>query len=177
MVWNTDSGEQVLDYSGHDGTVFASAGNADGSLVATAGGTRNAIQVWNPATGERKALLQGVGEPVTAVGIDAASGSIAWGNANPCPERVSCPELLGTLDKTLALPTAERFFESPEALGGTGRLCPRRARPTVSGRFTPSPGGKDGLENAVLEIAKWRQGGAQHRERRHQRLRPFGLSR
>ncbi|TIW81347.1 MAG: WD40 repeat domain-containing protein, partial [Mesorhizobium sp.] len=92
IVWNTDTGDKLLDYAGHDGTVYASAANADGSLVATAGGTRNAIQVWDPATGERKALLQGSGEPVTAVGIDAANGIIGWGDANPCPERVACPE-------------------------------------------------------------------------------------
>lgn len=152
VVWNTDSGEQVLDYSGHDGTVFAGASNADGSLVATAGGTRNAIQLWDPATGERKALLQGVGEPVTAVGFDAASGSIAWGNANPCPERVSCPEMLGTLDKTLALPTAERFFEDPEALAEQSAYA-RAALADDDWSLRAVSGGKDGLENAVLEIA------------------------
>ena len=67
----------------------------DGALVATAGGTRHAIQIWDPLTGEQKKVLQGVGEPVTAVGIDADGGAIAWGVANPCPERVSCPEVMG----------------------------------------------------------------------------------
>ena len=43
--------------------------SADGALVATAGGTRHAIQLWDPLTGEQKKVLQGVGEPVTAVGI------------------------------------------------------------------------------------------------------------
>lgn len=151
VVWNTDSAEPVLEYSGHDGTVFASTANADGSLVATAGGTRNAIQIWDAATGERKVLLQGAGEPVTAVGIDAANGSVAWGNGNPCPDRVSCPELEGALDHALALPTAERFFDGPQVA----------ARPETYIRAAPSegqwslgvaPGGKDALENAVLQI-------------------------
>ncbi|TGQ71580.1 hypothetical protein EN829_000855 [Mesorhizobium sp. M00.F.Ca.ET.186.01.1.1] len=152
IVWNTDTGDKVLDYAGHDGTVYASTANADGSLVATAGGTRNAIQVWDPATGERKALLQGVGEPVTGVGIDAANGIIAWGNANPCPERVACPEQLGALDKTLALPATERFFENPQPLAEAGSF----ARATVTdGQWSlhAREGGKDALENAVLEIA------------------------
>ncbi len=96
--------------------------------MATAGGTRNAIQVWDPATGERKALLQGAGEPVTSVGIDAANGIITWGNANPCPERVACPEQLGALDKRLELPTAERFFVDPQPLTEPSSFA--RAAPT-----------------------------------------------
>lgn len=152
VVWNTDIGEKALDYTGHDGTVYASAANADGSLVATAGGTRNAIQVWDPATGERKALLQGVGEPVTAVGIDAANDVIAWGNANPCPERVACPEQQGALDKTLALPTTERFFEDPQLQTESGSFD-RAALADGQWSLRAAPGGKDALENAVLEIA------------------------
>ncbi|WP_246689152.1 caspase family protein [Mesorhizobium sp. M8A.F.Ca.ET.207.01.1.1] len=152
IVWNTDTGDKLLDYAGHDGTVYASAANADGSLVATAGGTRNAIQVWDPATGERKALLQGSGEPVTAVGIDAANGIIGWGDANPCPERVACPEQMGALEKKLELPTAERFFDDPQLLTEQNSF----ARATLtSGQWSlhATVGGKDALENAVLEIA------------------------
>ncbi|QND68597.1 hypothetical protein HB777_00570 [Mesorhizobium loti] len=152
IIWNTDTGEQVLDYTGHDGTVYASAANADGSLVATAGGSRNAIQVWDPATGERKALLQGVGEPVTAVGIDAANDVVAWGNTNPCPERVACPEQQGALDNTLALPTAERFFEDPQPLTEPGSFA-RAALADGQWSLRAAAGGKDALENAVLEIA------------------------
>lgn len=152
IVWNTDSGEKLLDYAGHDGTVYASAANADGALVATAGGTRNAIQVWDPATGERKALLQGVGEPVTAIGIDAENGIIAWSNANPCPERVACPEQMGALDKGLELPTTERFFEDPQPLTEPGSFA-RAALSDGEWSLHATEGGKDALENAVLEIA------------------------
>ncbi|MFC3325517.1 hypothetical protein [Mesorhizobium cantuariense] len=152
IVWNTDTGEKALDYPGHDGTVYATAANADGSLVATAGGTRNAIQVWDPATGERKALLQGVGEPVTAVGIDAANDVIAWGNANPCPDRVACPEQQGALDNRLELPAAERFFEDPQPLTEPGSFA-RAALADRQWSLRAKMGGKDALENAVLEIA------------------------
>ncbi|WP_245446372.1 caspase family protein [Mesorhizobium kowhaii] len=152
IVWNTDTGEKALDYTGHDGTVYASTANADGSLVATAGGTRNAIQVWDPATGERKALLQGLGEPVTAVGIDTANDVIAWGNANPCPERVSCPEEQGALDNRLVLPTAERFFDDPQPLAEPDSFA-RAALTDGQWSLRTREGGKDALENAVLEIA------------------------
>ncbi|QPC95077.1 hypothetical protein GA829_09745 [Mesorhizobium sp. INR15] len=152
VIWNSDTGAPVLDYAGHDGTVYASTANADGSLVATAGGTRNAIQVWDPATGERKALLQGKGEPVTAVGLDAAKGIIAWGNTNPCPERVSCPEVQGGLAKTLALPSVDRFFDNPQAVAEPDTFS--RAK-LADGQWSlrTAAGGKDALENAVLEIA------------------------
>ena len=125
----------------------------DGSLVATAGGTRHAIQIWDPLNGERKHVLQGVGEPVTAVGIDAAGSAIAWGVANPCPERVSCPEVMGDLTMKLDLPTADRFFENPAPLdrGADGF---RRAVLAANGwTLAAKPGGKDGLDNAMLEIA------------------------
>lgn len=151
VVLNTGTGEKARDYAGHDGTVYASAANADGSLVAAAGGTRNAIQVWDPATGDRKALLQGSGEPVTAVGIDAASGAIAWGNANPCPERVACPEELGALDKKLELPTAERFFDDPQQLTEPASFA-RAAMTDGQWSLHATAGGKDALDNAVLEI-------------------------
>lgn len=151
-VWNIETGEKTLDYAGHDGTVHASTANADGSLLATAGGTRNAIQVWDPATGERKALLQGLGEPVTSVGIDAANAVIAWGNANACPDRVACPEEQGTLDKTLELPTAERFFDAPQPLAGSSSFA-RADLAEGQWSLRTAAGGKDALENAVLEIA------------------------
>ncbi|MER8573628.1 hypothetical protein [Mesorhizobium sp. M1374] len=152
IVWNTDTGEKTLDYTGHDGTVHASTASAGGALVATAGGTRNAIEVWDPATGERKALLQGAGEPVTAVGIDAANEVIAWGNANPCPERVSCPEEQGVLDNSLDLPTAGRFFEGPQPLIEPSSFA-RAALADGQWSLHAAPGGKDAQENAVLEIA------------------------
>jgi len=151
VVWNVESGEQVLTYAGHDGTVFASTANADGSLVATAGGTRHSIQIWDPATGEQKAVLQGKGQPVTAVGIDAAGGTVAWGNANPCPDKVACPADLGTLTTALALPNAERFFDSPMPVERQEGFLRAQA---IVGQWslTAKPGGKEGLENAVLEI-------------------------
>ena len=151
VVWNVESGEQVLTYAGHDGTVFASTANADGSLVATAGGTRHAIQVWDPTTGERKADLQGKGQPVTAVGIDAAGSTVAWGNANPCPDKVACPDQLGPLAGKLALPDKDRFFDSPEPVGAQDAFL-RAEAAAGPWSLAAAPGGKEGLENAVLEI-------------------------
>ena len=128
VVWTVADGQEVLQYRGHDGTVYASASSADGALLATAGGTRHTIQLWDPLTGEQKKLLQGAGEPVTAVGIAPDGRSIAWGVANPCPQRISCPDVMGALTMKLDLPDADRFFEYPaRAAGRCGGFSPRRA--------------------------------------------------
>jgi uncharacterized caspase-like protein/WD40 repeat protein len=152
LIWNVETGETTLTYAGHDGIVVASAANGDGSLVATAGGTRHSIQVWDPATGEQKARLEGKGEPVTAVGIDAAGDKIAWGTADACPERVACPEVLGALTRTLALPTRDRFFDGPQPADAPDSYL-RAAGSTGQWALAARPGGKDGLENAVLEVS------------------------
>ena len=117
VVLDVDSGARTTEYRGHDGTVFASAADKDGVHLATAGGTRHAIHVWDPLTGERQAEMVGLGQPVTAVGIDPAGSAVAWGSANPCPDRVACPEVQGALETMLLLPLTDRFFERPEPAG------------------------------------------------------------
>ncbi len=141
-------------YLGHDGTVFASAMSPDGTLIATGGGTAHAIIVWNPVTGETVSTMQGAGLPVNAVGIARDGGAIAWGNANPCPERFACPETMGALDHRLQLPTADRFFEPPEPLE-PGKDAYQRARMTDGPwALTAAKGGSAGLDNGVLEIRR-----------------------
>jgi uncharacterized caspase-like protein/WD40 repeat protein len=154
IVWTVADGTEALQQRSHDGTVYASATSPDGTLVATAGGTRLVIRLWDPLTGEEKHVLHGIGEPVTAVGIDPDGASIAWGVANPCPDRVSCPEVMGELAMKLDLPTAERFFENPAPLDG-GAAGYRRAVLSGNGwTLQAAAGGKDNLENAVLDIRR-----------------------
>lgn len=151
-VWDIAAGARVLEHSAHDGAVHAGTANAAGSLVATAGGTRHAIHVWDPATGETKALLQGSGQPVTAVAIEPAGGTIAWGILNPCPERVACPEIQGALETGLALPTAERFFEEPFAIRPDQSF--QRARHAIGAwSLAAVPGGSEHLETGALAVA------------------------
>lgn len=141
-------------HSGHDGTVFAAATSPDGRLIATAGGTRNEIQILDAATGETLKVLMGAGEPVTAVGISADGGEIAWGTANPCPERFACPETFGTLTRRLLLPTADRFFERPEGvIENEGSAFGRAALSVGQWMLTAVKGGPDDLENAGLAIS------------------------
>lgn len=149
-VFDLGSSQKVFENRDHDGIVTAAVTSPDGLTVATAGGTRNAIELWDAASGARVAELKGVGEPVTAVGIDANGEAIAWGNANPCPERVSCPDIQGELANRLDLPSAERFFEAPRKAAGE----PYNRAVHEKGQWTlkAAPGGKEDLENGVLEI-------------------------
>lgn len=151
VVLDVESGSRTIEYRGHDGTVFASAADGDGLHVATAGGTRHAIHVWDPLTGARQAEMVGAGQPVTAVGIDAAGSAVAWGNTNPCPDRIACPEVQGALETSLLLPLPDRFFEPPQAAGDG----PYNRAVHAEGAWSvaAAAGGADDLENAVLEIS------------------------
>ena len=153
VVWRVGDPSVAREYRGHDGTVYASAPSPDGKLVATAGGTRHAIHVWDPLTGERKGAMEGQGHPATAVGIDDETLRIAWGTANPCPASVSCPEIMGALETTLALPRDDRFFENPTPADDAARF--RRATLAENGlTLETAPGGNPELETAILEIIK-----------------------
>ena len=153
VVWKVGEAAIAREYRGHDGTVFASALSPDGKFVATAGGTRHAIHVWDPLTGERRSLMEGRGFPATAVGIDEDALRVAWGTTNPCPESVSCPKTMGTLETMLALPHADRFFENPLPAEDATRFV--RAALAENGlSLDTAPGGNPELENAILEIVK-----------------------
>jgi uncharacterized caspase-like protein/WD40 repeat protein len=145
-------GSTAVEFRGHDGTVFASAATPNGAVVATAGGLHHAIRVWDPATGAESKAMQGSGQPVTAVGIGEAEREIAWGNANPCPDRIACPDVMGALDLRLLLPTADRFFEYPEPLSDGADRFVRSVHSLGSWSLTAAAGGKEKLENAILEI-------------------------
>ena len=88
-----------------------------------------------------------------AVGISADGGEIAWGTANPCPERTACPETMGVLEHRLLLPTKDRFFEQPEAMSGDASAYNRAALATGHWSLSAVPGGADMLDNGALEIA------------------------
>lgn len=152
-IWRLGDVTPTAEYRGHDGTVLASAASPDGTLVATAGGLHHAIHVWDPASGAARAVLQGRGSPVTAVGIDAASERIAWGTANPCPGEVACPATFGALETALRLPGRDRYFEHA-APAGPPQPFRRAALAQGSWSLAAREGGADNLANAVLVVSR-----------------------
>lgn len=151
-LWRLGEGEGAA-YPGHDDTVWASATSPDGLLVATAGGSRKEIRVWNPAKGETVAELKGLGSPVMAVGVTPDGSGIAWGDADPCPDLAACPDRQGALSNVMPLPTEGRFFERPRATQEVeGFLRAVHALDGWSLRATASEG--SAVPNDVLEVGR-----------------------
>ena len=147
-----EGGAALGAYRGHDGTVIASALSPDGKLMATAGGSRHEIHIWDAASGELKAKLAGKGAPVTGAGITAKGDAVAWGYSDPCPQKVACPEMMAQLEFRLPLPTGERGMERP---GPVDQATYRRAVQALAGwALTASEGGESGFPNGTLTIAK-----------------------
>jgi uncharacterized caspase-like protein/WD40 repeat protein len=84
-----------------------------GRLVATAGGRVPEIRIVAATTGATEKVLAGIGGPVSAVALSQDGTLIAWGGADPCPERPACPEVMGALDWRMQLPSGERSVEAP----------------------------------------------------------------
>lgn len=146
-----DPATPPLLYAGHDNTVYAAATGPEG-LVATAGGERHEIHVWNPATGEARRIMRGAGAPVMAVGVAADGGVIAWGTQNPCPGEDACPDRMGVLEAEFLLPTQDRGFERPAPFGDSGAVFGRAMIEADDWALRFAEGGPNRLPNAVLEI-------------------------
>jgi len=161
IVMETSTGATVAEYRGHDGSVSAGVIMPDGMTVVTAGGRVHEIRLWDIATGEERAVLAGLGRPVSAVAIDPAGTRIAWGSENPCPARVACPETMGPLSNGLDLPTADRSFEEPDEAGEEAARLRRAVLNGDGWSLAAASGGDYGFENATLQI---RHGDAQATE-------------
>ena len=152
VVWRSGTGEGAA-YAGHDDTVWASASSPDGTLVATAGGSRKEIYVWNAATGETVAELKGLGSPVMAVGVTADGTGIAWGSDDPCPDLPACPDRQAALANVMPLPAEGRFFERPRATQDVdGFLRAIHAQGVWS--LAASAGAGSPVANDVLEVRR-----------------------
>jgi uncharacterized caspase-like protein/WD40 repeat protein len=153
-VYEIGADQPAVTWRGHDGTVFASAASPDGTMVATGGGFRHEIHVWDAATAERKVAMAGSGQPVQSVRVKPDGLAIAWGAENPCPDRAACPEIFGKLDHEIPLPSPDTEFENPraasEAAAGWNHAVHERGGWTL----TAAKGGDYDLDNAVLEVAQ-----------------------
>jgi WD40 repeat protein len=155
-VWEIGSGRLIKTYEKHDNVTLASAVSPDGRLVATAGGDKNEIHVWNVQTGETKQILRGTGAPIWGAGFAADGSSIAWGHTwlkhdpaagyGPLRWRVRLPH---------ASPAgANQVLGQPERLAQTQGETYLRARVRHGPHtITHGKGGGYGLD-ATLRIAR-----------------------
>ncbi len=68
-IYDAATGKELTTYAKHDNIVLASAFSPNGSLVATGGGANHEIHIWDPKTGETKAVLKGTGQPRLGRGL------------------------------------------------------------------------------------------------------------
>jgi uncharacterized caspase-like protein/WD40 repeat protein len=153
-VWKLGEDTPVAEYRGDNGVVFAAATTPDGLLVATTDSAWQAIQVWDPLTGEKKQVLQGRGRAVTAVGADPKTLEIAWGSENYCWFLDACPDVMGPLQRLLGLPSEERYFENPEtsAPDADTQRFRRAVHATGPWKLGIAEGGQENLIDGVLEV-------------------------
>ena len=153
-VWDLSDPTAPLLHEGHDNTVLAASAGPDAAIVATAGGERHEIHLWDPSTGKEVTRLRGIGAPIASVGITDDGGVVAWGTANPCPGEIACPQTLGTLASEMLIPTADRGFENPSPLKRPSTEFQRAVFSRDRWSLRHAPGGPQNLANAVLEIVR-----------------------
>lgn len=154
-VWDlSNPGAPAQRYEGHDNTVLAAATGPDGSMIATVGGERHEIHLWDAGNGSEVARLHGIGAPVTAVGITPDGGVVAWGTANPCPGAIACPDVLGALEGEMLIPTPDRGFENPSPLKRPETEFQRAVAAQGEWSLRHVQGGPQNLANAVLEVVR-----------------------
>src|SRR5262249_49623298 len=125
---------------------------SDGQLVAT-GGFNGNIQLWDPRAGSTKVILKGVGRPVWATGFFADGRTIVWGNQDPCPNQLSCPNQYAVLEYALRLPEGTNAYMAPEILTSQDGLLRERMR-AGSLLLQHRKGGHYGYDHAVLDVIK-----------------------
>jgi uncharacterized caspase-like protein/WD40 repeat protein len=142
------------EYRGHDSSVMAVAMMPDGKTVVSAGGTAHEIHLWDATNGTAGKQLKGVGLPVTAVAVDAAGKTIAWGSENPCPQAFACPDVMGTLSRQVMLPAADRDFEDPDPAGPEAARLGRAVHDNAIWSLEAREGGTLDFDNGALHLIR-----------------------
>ena len=127
-VYDAASGKELTAYTKHDNVVRAGAFSPDGRLVATGGGERFPVHVWDPETGETKAVLKGTGHPGWAVGFAADGRGIAWGNTFSNPGGAAPINNSGPLEFAMRLPGADAALGEPEPVKNAEGFVQAQAR-------------------------------------------------
>ena len=105
VVWDSESGQRLSSYRGHNNTVQALAIAPNDLLAVSAGGNRDEIHVWHLASAKLALpALRGSGASVAAIAFSSIGDFLAWGYKDPCPEYWSCPNAQGVLEFQMRLP-------------------------------------------------------------------------
>jgi WD40 repeat protein len=146
-VFDVASGKEVSSYSKHDNIVSAAAFAPGEEIVATGGGNNHEIHIWDPKTGNGKAVLKGSGRPIWAAAFSSDSRNIAWGHS---AGRTWSPNNYGPLERYLSLPASGEALSQPEPLSGQSGWIQAQ---TVSGALSVKVK-TQGQYDAFLDIFK-----------------------
>jgi len=156
FMWDVASGKEIVTYTGHDNSVYATAFSSDGRWAATGGNEE--IHFWDPHSGKprpgtdgKPLRLTGQGQRVWAAGFSADARRIGWGNAfhqnNPMHG-------YGPVQQALTLPLGEGALGAPVALGEAEAGAFRRAQTSLGGFSLSHRKGGDYGYDAILDISK-----------------------
>jgi len=143
-IYDAASSKELTAYTKHGKVVTTSAFSPDGRLVATFGGDGPEIHVWDPKTGDTKAVMKGVGRTSWAVGFSADGRRIAWGNT----EAQAGKNDRGPLEIAVSLPAINEPLSQPEILKTTEGWI--RAKATFGALSLQFPQGTDHAD--VLDV-------------------------
>ena len=149
-VWEVATGKETVTYSRHGDLVLTAATTPNGQLVATGGGGKYEIELWDPKTGNNTRSLIGTGAMGWSVGFSSDGRRIAWGstyNEKSTNER-------GPLEYQLQLPGANQSLGRPERISEDAGKSFLRAR-WSQGAYALGTrrGGNFGFD-ALLDIKK-----------------------
>jgi WD40 repeat protein len=148
-TFDAATGQELTAYTEHNRIVVVSAFSRDGSLVAT-GDADGKIHVWDPRTGETKAVLQGSGEQRWAVGFSLDGRAISWGSTSTQNDPING---YGPLELFLRLPGARETLAEPQTVDpAQGWIRAKTNFGLLS--LKHRGGGYHGYAEAILDVLK-----------------------
>jgi WD40 repeat protein len=149
-VWEVATGKEVVTYDQNRDLVLASSISPDGQIVATGGGDKYQIQLWDPRNGDTKRTLVGTGLIGWSVGFSPDGRRIAWGgtlNQKHTNE-------LGPLEYQLELPDSKQGLVGPERISEETGKTFLRARASQDGYSLENRRGGPFNFYALLDVKK-----------------------
>ncbi|MBN2716901.1 MAG: caspase family protein [Deltaproteobacteria bacterium] len=148
-VYGLREGRLVQAFNRHQNVVLATAISRNSRYVASAGGNRHEIYIWDLDTAAVHSQIVGMGQPVWSVGFARDGMSIAFGTTLEQRQGASY-QINGSLDSTFRI-IADNEYDLGIVPGVPRAKDYRRAEESAGGWSLRT---QDGREHATLEILR-----------------------